>query len=436
MRNLNKVTIIGANGTMGSLCAGIIAAFGNTSVYMVARNIDKAKEGIVKACQSVRSDVIQSQMYARTYDDLELCVKDSDWIFELVAENYPAKESVHTQIARYRNSESIVTTATSGLSINHLAELYDTEGQKFFFGTHFYNPPYKLLLCEFVLSNYSDRNVGYQLEEYLRNVLLRQVVRTHDTPAFAGNRIGFQLLSKSTHLALQHKDRGGVAYIDALMGGCTGRTMPPLVTVDFVGLDVHKAIVDNLRKNTNDEQNESFSLPRYLEHLINLGRLGRKTETGLYKRLQNADGKWQKYVYDIDRDDYIPAPVFELDFVHEMNELISISDYRGAVAVMLISQEAGAEICRYLIANYISYSLSIVGDVVENVEASDMVMGFGFGWVPPSAYIDLIGGQDKTISFMKSNGVRVPDILQKNSANHQMYTLYDSLDPRSFFRAR
>jgi len=46
MFKINTVTILGANGTIGSQCAGIIAEFGNAKIYMVARDISKAEDGI------------------------------------------------------------------------------------------------------------------------------------------------------------------------------------------------------------------------------------------------------------------------------------------------------------------------------------------------------------------------------------------------------
>ena len=84
-------------------------------------------------------------------------------------------------------------------------------------------------------------------------------MRTSDTPAFCGNRVGFKVLNECAQLADEH----GVAFIDSLVGPHTGRAMPPLATIDLVGWDVHKAIVDNVYANTNDEAHAAFALPAY-----------------------------------------------------------------------------------------------------------------------------------------------------------------------------
>ena len=74
-----------------------------------------------------------------------------------------------------------------------------------------------------------------------------------DSPAFLGNRIGFQFINEALQYAEKYKFNGGIDYIDAILGPFTGRAMSPLVTANFVGLDVHKAIVDNLYENTRDK---------------------------------------------------------------------------------------------------------------------------------------------------------------------------------------
>ena len=91
--------------------------------------------------------------------------------------------------------------------------------------------------------------------------------RDRDMPAFAGNRVGFKVLNEVAQLAEQH----GVAFIDYLIGPYTGRAMPPLATIDLVGWDVHKAIVDNVHANTNDEAHDAFALPAYMAKLIDDG---------------------------------------------------------------------------------------------------------------------------------------------------------------------
>src|SRR5690606_33512334 len=119
--------------------------------------------------------------------------------------------------------------------------------------------------------------------------------------AFAGNRVGIKVLNEVAQLAEEH----GVAFMDYVVGPYTGRAMPPLSTVDLVGLDVHKAIVDNVYENTKDEAHEKFALPAYVDKLIAAGHLGNKTAAkgGFYRRAKE-DGKNVRYVLDPKSGEY------------------------------------------------------------------------------------------------------------------------------------
>jgi 3-hydroxyacyl-CoA dehydrogenase len=435
MREIKTVTIIGANGAMGSGCAGVISSFGEAKVYMLSRDVDKANEGIIAAVKSVRTDTIASRMIAGNYEqDLARAVADSDWVFELVAETYEVKEKMNAEIAKYRKPGTIVSTVSSGLSIERLSKAFDLDGRKHYFGTHFFNPPYKMILCELVSHKGSDLKVKKQLGDYLEKTLRRAVVYTHDTPAFAGNRIGFQLMNEIAQVAEKYADKGGIALMDTIMGGFTGRAMGPLATVDFVGLDVHKAIVDNLYKSTNDFAHESFKLPEYMQKLIDKGDLGGKTGQGLFKRTKTAEGKREKFVYNISSGNYDLYPKFDIPFTKEASKKIAASDYKGALQVIKTASGFEAELCRYFIAKYISYSLSLVGEVVDNKENADAAMGYGFNWVPASAFVDLLGGVEEAIKFIDAAKVEVPKEL-KNADNKKLfYALGYKLDARALFR--
>ncbi|TGN06903.1 3-hydroxyacyl-CoA dehydrogenase family protein [Leptospira ilyithenensis] len=435
MREIKTVTILGANGAMGSGSAGVIAAFGGAKVHMLARDVEKAKQGIEAAVSSVKTDTIRGRMIPGSYDaDLEKAVAESDWVFELVAESYEVKEPINTRIAKARRPGTIVSTVSSGLSIGRLAKAYDEDGQKHYYGTHFFNPPYKMILCELVTHAGNDKKVTKALGEYLDKVLGRAVVYTNDTPAFAGNRIGFQLINEVAHFAEKYADKGGIALLDEIISGYTGRAMSPLATADFVGLDVHKAIVDNIYDNTKDEAHETFKLPGYFQKLIDEGKLGMKSGSGLTKVVKHADGKREKFVYNIKTGSYDPYPKFDIPFIKQARLKIKESDYKGAMEIVKTANGLEADIARYFIGRYISYSLSLVGEVVETKEMTDGAMGFGFNWVPASALVDFLGGPKETIKMLETSKLPVPKILSDAKSGKKFYELGDKLDARSLFK--
>ena len=121
-RTIKTVTVVGANGTMGQNVAGIFASFGEATVYMVCRDIEKAQKAIEKAYKSVRADSIKEKMIPADYSMLKDCVQNSDLVFESVAENLNVKKAVTSKIGEYAKETTIICSGTSGLSINEIAE--------------------------------------------------------------------------------------------------------------------------------------------------------------------------------------------------------------------------------------------------------------------------------------------------------------------------
>ena len=169
MFKVKTVTVVGANGTMGTNVSAIFASFGNAKVYMVSRDIEKSKKAALKAGKTVKADSIYSHLVPADYSMLADCVKQSDLVFESAAENLELKISLHTQIGQSLKKGAIACTGSSGLSITRLAECYPEEVRSQFYGVHMFNPPYQLTLCELTASPYSDMQMYAELKDYLTN---------------------------------------------------------------------------------------------------------------------------------------------------------------------------------------------------------------------------------------------------------------------------
>lgn len=132
--------------------------------------------------------------------------------------------------------------------------------------------------------------------------------------------------------------------------------MAPLVTADFVGLDVHKAIVDNLYENTNDYANETFILPAFAESLIREGRLGRKAGEGLYKTLIHDSGAKIRQVFDIEHGYYRNVMKYKFPFVEEMVAAFQVGDYEKGFSALVNNRSLEADLCCSFLLKYILYS--------------------------------------------------------------------------------
>ncbi len=441
MLNVKTVTVIGANGTMGRNIAAIFASFGNAKVYMVSRDLKKSEKAKDKAFRSVRAESITANLIPADYSMLEECVKESDIVFESTAENWETKNSVTDLVAaaaeKYSEEckDTLFCTGTSGLSITKLSERFSEKFRKNYMGMHFFNPPYSLTLCELTPTKYSDRELFEAAKDYCANILFRTVIEVKDSPAFLGNRIGFQFINKAMRYADIYQDNGGIDYIDAILGAFTGRSMAPIVTANFVGLDVHKAIVDNIYENTDDFAHEDFILSDYAQKLIDDGMLGRKAGGGLYKTEVVASGVKLHLVYDISTGNYRKTMKYTFPFKEKMIALIQEADYDDAFHILKTNKSQEAKICRDFLINYVLYSLRATELVGYDIHAADDAIASGFSWCPPLAMIEAFGGVDEFRALCKAN--LTPEEIEKIDVDHLLSRVEPSkYDYRRFVRAK
>lgn len=432
---IKTVTVVGANGTMGTNVSAIFASFCNAKVFMVSRDIEKSRKAALRAGKTVKADSIIKNLVPVDYSMLADCVKQSDLVFESAAENLEIKISLHTQIGQSLKKGAIACTGSSGLSITRLAECYPEEVRCQFFGVHMFNPPYQLTLCELTASPYSDMQMYADLKEFLTNRLYRTVAESKDLPAFLGNRIGFYFMNEALQYAEKYQDNGGIDYIDALLGPFTGRTMPPITTADFVGLDVHKAIVDNIYENTNDYVHEKFVLPGYVKRLIDKKKLGRKSGEGLYKLIKNDSGDKRLMVYDIKTGQYRDEIKYSFPFALRMKASLRDGDYDDAFRELICNRSQEADICLRFLLRYIVYALYTAEHVGYDLRVADDVMATGFTWCPPFAMMEAFSRVCDLGALMKER--LKPDILSNVDIDHiiaeQIKSKYDY---RIYFKAK
>ena len=195
--------------------------------------------------------------------------------------------------------------------------------------------------------------------------------------------------------------------------------MSPLTTIDFVGLDIHKAIVDNIYENTEDEFKKDFVLPVWFNELIKNNALGNKSGRGLYQN----DGK-EIFVLDINSRKYEIKRKYEWPDIREIEELISIGEYTKAYKRLLDCSSEEKQIVTKVLIEYILYSIYISKFTAEKVEDCDDAMATGFGWCPPIALKDLI---DEIGDFKELCAEYIGDeILRK----YDLYTTISNL-PKS-----
>ena len=418
---------------MGANVAGIFASFGNAKVFCVGRDIEKVKKTIPRIVKSVKADSIAHNLIPADFSMLEDCVKQSDLVFESSKEDIVVKSDIAKMVAKTLQPHAVSCTGSSGLSITAIAECYPEHVRSHFFGVHMFNPPYSMPLCELTPTKYADKQMQLELNDYLCKKLFRTVVEVKDSPAFLGNRIGFQFINEALQYAEKYKDNGGIDYIDAILGSFTGRTMAPLTTSDFVGLDVHKAIVDNLYENTNDYAHETYILPEYVQKLIKEGKLGRKTGCGIYQLIKYDNGLKRMTVYDINTGSFRDVIPYVFPFADKMKRWIAEGDYIDAFECLVSNHSQEAEICLSFLLKYIVYSLYATEKVGYTVEAADDVMATGFNWCPPMAMYQALSSVTDVSALIKE---RLPEICAKVDVDHLLADIKPSkYDYRIYFKS-
>ncbi len=435
MRSIRKIVVLGANGAMGSGSGAVFAAAGIPTVFL-ARTLEKAEAGRARAEQLTKGKISANTIACGTYEtDLTRALADADLVFEAVSEDPAVKRRVFEQIDQLRKPDTIIATVSSGLSIGGMCADRSESFQRHFLGVHFFNPPTIIVGCELIPHRRTDPGVVAVVRQFLTDVVGREVVETADTPAFAGNRLGFKVLNEVAQLAEEH----GVAFMDQLVGAHTGRALAPLATIDLVGWDVHKAIVDNLYTNTHDIAHETFKLPAYMQRLIDKGHLGRKTrDKGGFFRVEGKGNDAKHFALDPATGDYRPlaeiAPPLP-GFVEKMKAAIKTGDgYRGAMELLCTAEGKEADLLRHVMLGYVSYGLGLVGEVVERPRDVDRIMGFGFNWAPPSVLVDAIG-PGRTIVLLERAKLPVPDVVLDAATHLRPLWNEPQVDSARFFAA-
>ena len=80
--------------------------------------------------------------------------------------------------------------------------------------------------------------------------------------------------------------------------------------------------------------------------------------------------------------------------------------------VFLSAEGDEAAIARKVIAGYIAYAFQRVGEVTDDINGIDRIMGMGFNWAPPSVLVDTLTPKG-AVEMIEGAGLEVPEALSK-----------------------
>ncbi len=417
-RRIEHVVVLGANGAMG-YGSGAVFTTVVPRVTFLARTKERAAQGLKSAIHAVRSSTVANHVDTGDYEgSFDEAVSKADLVFEALTEDLDIKRRMFERVDKVRRPDSIVATVSSGLSINALAEGRSESFKKHFLGLHFFNPPNVIVGAELIAGKATDPKLVEFVDAFATKKLGRVMIRTADRPGFAGNRVGFKVLNEAAQLAEEH----GPVLVERLVGPYTGRAMTPLATIDLVGWEIHRAIVDNIYDNAADEAHATLKLPGYMDSLIEEGTLGTKSGRGFFKTENKV-----KLVLDPKTSGYRPlaeVKLPDLRFIDEIAKLHHDGRYKEAMQVFMDAPGDWAALARKVVAGYVSYAFHRVGEVTETIAGIDDIMGFGFNWAPPSVLVDVIGVKE-TVHMIERSKLPVPRVLAdvaKSGTSKRFYT--------------
>ncbi len=220
-----------------------------------------------------------------TLDDQ--AIADCDMIVEAVVELESVKKQVLPAIESQVSTTATITSNTSTISINRLAEsLMRPEN---FCGMHFFNPVHAMKLVEIIRGEKTSDKTIAAVCNYALGLGKKPIV-VNDCPGFLVNRV---LFAMTFGLEILLKEGADFQQIDKVMEAW-GLPMGPAYLMDVIGIDTIIHCYSSMIEGLPERYIKGDNWPT--ETIHNAGRLGQKNGLGYYKYELNDKGKPAKLV--------------------------------------------------------------------------------------------------------------------------------------------
>ncbi|SEA66488.1 3-hydroxyacyl-CoA dehydrogenase / enoyl-CoA hydratase / 3-hydroxybutyryl-CoA epimerase / enoyl-CoA isomerase [Alkalimonas amylolytica] len=297
---VHKAAVLGA-GIMGggiayqSASKGVPAVMKDINQQALELGMGEATKLLAKQVERGRLDAVgMAKVIASITPSLSYeSVKDVDIVVEAVVENPKIKGAVLKETEALLSDDAILTSNTSTISINSLAE--NLSRPQNFCGMHFFNPVHRMPLVEVIRGKDTSDETVAAVVAYAAKMGKSPIV-VNDCPGFFVNRVLFPYFAGFSKLVLDGAD---FTQIDKVMEKQFGWPMGPAYLLDVVGLDTAFHCTDvmaagfptRMAKLDNDPVAAMYQANRY----------GQKNGFGFYAYSKDAKGKPKKAVDDASR---------------------------------------------------------------------------------------------------------------------------------------
>lgn len=282
---INRVAMIGA-GVMGSGIAQHFAQAGY-EVHLYARGeetltaararIADNQEMMVEGGLLPKTAAADALSRIKTTTNLEMAVRDSQFVNESVPEDLDLKRQIFATLDRHAPAEAVLSTNTSGLSITAIAAA--TTRPERVVGLHWMNPPHLMPPVEVTRGTRTSNAVMDFTCELARRIGRVPIRVEQDVPGLLWNRLQFALLREALHVI-----EAGIATPEAvdlaLSAGLGLRwaAVGPFRIMDLAGIQTFHAIASYLYPELSATTEPQSSLADKVAH----GHTGARAGQGFY----------------------------------------------------------------------------------------------------------------------------------------------------------
>ncbi|MBM7096972.1 enoyl-CoA hydratase/isomerase family protein [Bacillus sp. H-16] len=428
---IGKVAVLGS-GVMGSGIAAHLANIGIPSLLLdiVPRKLTEAEE---KKGLTLDDKVVRNRLAADAIaklkkqkpaplakksntslitpgnmeDDMEK-LAEVDWIIEVVVENLDIKKKVYENVEKYRKPGTIVSSNTSGISIEAMADGRSDDFKAHFLGTHFFNPPRYLKLLEVIPTKATKPEVFEYMKTFGEDVLGKGVVEAKDTPNFIANRIGtYGLL-----VTVREMTKGGysVGEVDSVTGPAIGRPKSATFrTLDVVGLDTFLHVAKNVYDQVEGDEKDVFDPPAFMKEMAEKGWLGSKSGQGFFLKQKGEKGS-EILELDYNKMEYVERKKLKAPSVQQSKQA---KGKAAKLKALVYADDRAGELVWNILKPVLLYSADKAYEIADDVKAIDDAMKWGFGWeLGPFETWDAIG-VEKSVERMEAEGDTVPSWVKE-----------------------
>ena len=277
-----KVSIIGA-GTMGSGIAQIAATKGHEvclydsfegAIENAEQKLDKILNRLVekeRISKEEKKNILTRINFTKDIKE----IKGSGLVIEAIIENLEIKQTTFKDIEELVNTECIIASNTSSLSIASIAGACQKAER--ILGIHFFNPAPLMPLVEIVPAVQTNPNTLKKARGII-DKWGKVTVIAKDTPGFIVNRVARPFYGEA--LRIYEEGIADFATIDWAIKEIGGFRMGPFELMDYIGNDVNYTVTETVFTAFyfDSRYKPSFTQKRMME----AGYLGRKSGRGYY----------------------------------------------------------------------------------------------------------------------------------------------------------